>query len=119
MTTAASLPSHRSLAHRPPHLFLFLPLFATGCSNTDVLLTIASLTFAGGVLLLFAGFVIGVELCCRTYGHWESVLGEEHRRDLLRLTDASTDIAREAEAAITACRAALRDLQRTATNIRR
>jgi hypothetical protein len=110
-------PTPRARRRHPPWLLL-LPLFATGCSSGDVLLTIGSLTFAGGVLLFFAGCVIGVEFCCRTYAHWEGVIGDEHRRELLRLSAASTDIANEAEAAIRACRIAIRNLRSTAFDIR-
>lgn len=118
MTPTSPPRTHPPRPRLTSRLLLLLPLLATGCSNAEVLLTIASLTFAGGVLLFVAGFAIGVEFCSRTYAHWESVIGQEYGRDILRLTEASTEIANDAEAAIRSCRAALRSLRRTATDIR-
>lgn len=117
MTTTS--PSRRP--RLPSHLLLLLlPLLATGCSRTQAALVvvITSTLVACGVLLFFAGFAVGADFCCRTYRHWEGVFGEEYRTDLLRLTDASVEVAREADAAIRACRAALRSLRRSAADIR-
>lgn len=110
-------PKRRARRRHPPWLLL-LPLLATGCSAAEELFTIFALAVAAGVVLLGLGFALGVEFCCRTYAHWESVIGDEHHRELLRLSAASTDIANEAESAIRACRIAIRNLRSTAFDIR-
>lgn len=121
MPDAPSIPPLRRTVLRTARalrarLVFLAPLLLTGCSDTETTFTILALSLAAGVLLFGLGFAVGVQFCCEAYAHWETVVGMEHRRDVLRLSEASIQIATDADAAIRACHAALRSLRRTATS---
>ena len=74
------------------------------------------LSVIGIVLVLMAvagviGFAGGIAMSVHAYEQWERIVLNEHRHEIRRVTEASTEMATEADRVISASRAALASLR--------
>ncbi|HET8797107.1 MAG TPA: hypothetical protein VFO89_05460, partial [Thermoanaerobaculia bacterium] len=88
------------------------PALLTGCARelaNDLLLFGCVM---GGLLAAFTlGLLVALVYQDEVYRFWQRIVTEEHHGDICRLTDAATEMAREAERAIGAAECALINLR--------
>lgn len=110
--TSALLRHRVRVAAVPPGVLVApVPLVLTGCSATTWTLSMIGIIVVVVAAAAVIGFASGIAMSVDAYEKWERIVSTEHRHEIRRLTEASTEIATEAARVISVARAALASLR--------